>query len=158
ALVSRRARKYCRDAAMALRPPPRRLAWSCASLLGAILLGASWLVPAATIAAFVRPFQGSVDALLLAGARDFKLGFGALIVYAFALALVLRRVRQPRDVTRSSPMASPREIAALVGIVLVAAALRFHRLDGGPWLDEITSYVRYVRIPAAASFTTFDTQ
>ncbi len=81
-------------------------------------------------------------------------------------ALTLRRIRPARG--EFEPLLALRggtpdrpttgEQALVVGLILLAGALRLHDLGDQIWFDEIDTLVHYVRKPLGYVFTTFDSQ
>jgi uncharacterized membrane protein len=143
---------------MASRPLGRLISWSSVPIIGA-LVGVASFTPASTLVRLVRSSAVESDVLLLDGARCFKTGLVVLAAYVFVLTRLQRRHSgEARATIDSQPACSMRDRVCLLAIVAMAAALRLYQLEGGPWLDEITSYVRYVRIPIGVSLTTYDTQ
>lgn len=56
------------------------------------------------------------------------------------------------------PPVAHAELAAVLGLLILAAALRLHDLSNQLWFDEIDTLVHYARRPLGVVLTTFDSQ
>lgn len=95
---------------------------------------------------------------LLQGAMWWK---GTLILLGFAvIGLFKVAARDGTDTIGrvETEQGDPPRIALLVVLLLVGIVLRVHGLDQGLWYDEITAYVKYVRMPIGTLLTTYDSE
>lgn len=95
---------------------------------------------------------------LLQGAMWWK---GALILFGLAvIGLFKVAARNGADTAGhvETQRVDPPRIALLVALLLVGIVLRVHGLDQGLWYDEITAYVKYVRMPVGTLLTTYDSE
>lgn len=54
--------------------------------------------------------------------------------------------------------AVPPQVTVLMILLLVGTVLRLYGLEKGLWYDEITAYVKYVRMPIGTLLTTYDSE
>ncbi len=125
------------------------------SITGLILIVAAVLTPSAALLAALRPVAGlsaSLHSELLLGAMIFR-------VMAALLGLVIIGLNW-LPVGESAAAKPVRKTSLIIlGLIMVAAlALRLYRLDAGLWLDEMTTYLNYVKSPFGVIVTTYDSQ
>ncbi len=141
----------------------RPIKQNVAVLIGLVLILIGVTAPSGGVIEFVRgtslqdiPTQ-STDKLLQ-GAMWFK---GGLILLGLAVIGLFKVVANNCSDTTGRVEAErvqrPR-IAVVVAVVLVGIVLRVHGLDQGLWYDEITAYVKYVRMPIGTLLTTYDSE
>lgn len=134
-----------------------------AVLIGLVLILIGVTAPSGGVIEFVRgtslqdiPTQSTGK--LLQGAMWFK---GGLILLGLAvIGLFKVAASNGADTTgrvEAERVQRPR-IAVVVAILLVGIVLRVHGLDQGLWYDEITAYVKYVRMPIGTLLTTYDSE
>ncbi|HEX4935042.1 MAG TPA: glycosyltransferase family 39 protein [Gemmatimonadaceae bacterium] len=124
-----------------------------------------WVLAAAALLALVSPTtlagvapEPTADQLRL-GAWVLK---GALVLFAVGV-VALERVcardvaRRPAATAASLPWERGERLA-LAGLLVLALALRLVRLDGGLWIDEISTLLTYVRRPMVETFVVYDSQ
>ena len=124
-----------------------------------------WVLAAAALLALVSPTslagiapEPTAEQLQL-GAWVFK---GALVLFGIG-AVALERLCA-RDASRHAHATpadgtwGPAERLALGGLLVLALALRLVRLDGGLWIDEISTLLTYVRRPMVETFVVYDSQ
>lgn len=131
------------------------------ALVAVILALAAWLFPSAWHA----DLQGGVVDRLggWSGVDLFRLGLGALAVYAVVLGLLwpqaLGEAAASSSTTRADPgrMSRRSALAWVVGITAVGALIRSWGLDGSFWLDEL--YTRNMAVDEhwLENLTTFRT-
>ncbi len=124
-----------------------------------------WVLAAAAIAALVVP--GSLEGLapeptaeqLRLGAWTLK---GALLLFGVGVVVVDRLTgwfdaRHPAREMAAAPW-DRAERLALAAMLVVALSLRLVHLDGGLWIDEISTLLTYVRRPMLETFVVYDSQ
>ncbi|WHZ24616.1 MAG: hypothetical protein OJF47_003728 [Nitrospira sp.] len=134
-----------------------------AVLIGLVLILIGVTAPSGGVIEFVRgtslqdiPAQSTGK--LLQGAMWFK---GGLILLGLAVIGLFKVVAHNGADTigriEAEQVQRPR-IAVVAAILLVGIVLRVHGLDQGLWYDEITAYVKYVRMPIGTLLTTYDSE
>jgi len=125
------------------------------TITGILLIAAAAVIPSATLLALLRPVAGLpayLHAELLLGATIFR-GTIALL----GLVVIGLNWLPAGESAAAKPI--PRTSLIILGLLLAAAlALRLYRLDAGLWLDEITTYLNYVKSPFGVIVTTYDSQ
>ncbi len=124
-----------------------------------------WVLAAAAVAALVVP--GSLEGIapeptaehLRLGAWSLK---GALVLFGIGVVVVDRltswfNARHPAQATLTAPWDGVERVA-LAAVLIVALALRLVHLDGGLWIDEISTLLTYVRRPMLETFVVYDSQ
>jgi mannosyltransferase len=87
----------------------------------------------------------------------FRLGLGALGLYlVLAGRLPLWEIGARAKVTPAEPPPRWAAVTLLVGILVLALALRLYRLGAGLWYDEINAYVLYMGLSFGEIVTTYD--
>ena len=132
----------------------------CVSVL---LLAGGAAIPSDTLLFYLRGDGGQALSsrereLLLWGTYLFR---GCLCVVGFLLLLWTRWIdgECPRVLGAGDPpVPPPRYGTLLVVLLLVGLGLRLYGLGLGLWYDEITAYVKYVRMPVGEILTTFDSE
>lgn len=134
-----------------------------AVLIGLVLILIGVTAPPDGVIEFVRgtslqDIPTHVIGKLLQGAMWFK---GGLILLGLAIIGLFKMVANTgADTTgrvEAERVQRPR-IAVVVAILLVGIVLRVHGLNQGLWYDEITAYVKYVRMPIGTLLTTYDSE
>jgi mannosyltransferase len=90
----------------------------------------------------------------------------ALLLFHAGLAVFVARVRPSErsfeplveGLSAANPPPTFAERAAILAVLVLAAALRFHDLGNQLWFDEIDTLVHYARRPLGVIVTTFDSQ
>lgn len=134
-----------------------------AVLIGLVLILIGVTAPSGGVIEFVRatslqdiPTQSTGK--LLQGAIWFK---GGLILLGLVV-IGLFKVAASNDADTTGRVEAERvqrpRIAVVVAILFVGIVLRVHGLDQGLWYDEITAYVKYVRMPIGTLLTTYDSE
>ncbi|MCC6927926.1 MAG: glycosyltransferase family 39 protein [Gemmatimonadaceae bacterium] len=138
---------------MTLTPAPRRLSAGWWVLAAATLLALVSPTTLAGLAPEPTPQQLQLGAWVLKGAL-LLFGVGAVVLDRLCARDGERHPQTARD---EAPW--PRaERLALGGLLIVALALRLVRLDGGLWIDEISTLLTYVRRPMVETFVVYDSQ
>lgn len=95
---------------------------------------------------------------LLQGAWWLKL---MLVLLGFAVIGLFRGVARDAGGTigqvNAEQILRP-QVAVLGGMLLAGTVLRIYGLENGLWYDEITAYVKYVRMPVGTLLTTYDSE
>jgi 4-amino-4-deoxy-L-arabinose transferase-like glycosyltransferase len=100
-----------------------------------------------------------VSSQLVLGAQLFKVSLVALGICAVALPRLPVWTRRARLTRAPRSLAVDRWTPILVGgILLAAAGLRLYGLQSGAWLDEVLTYVHYMKLSFGQNITTFDSQ
>lgn len=123
--------------------------------LGLLAAGGLCLL-AALILAPGRGLPDGSDSALHTGSQLFR---GVLLALAAALAgggAWLGRDPAPAPPPRE-PAPARNSALLLVGILLLAAGLRFWKLGSGLWYDEIVTLVEFVRLPVGELLSTYTT-
>jgi len=130
------------------------------SIAGAMALIATLAPPRGTALALVGASSPLLDRVA-AGVWCFK----ALLLFHAALLIALPRLvrleRAPGAQVSPAAPTDPRDGVwdrLLVGLVIVALAIRLVRLGEGLWFDEIRTLVEHVRLSWGRLIVTFDTQ
>ena len=125
-------------------------------VLGLVMIGVGLGVPSKEILNLVRTLPENTPGELIAGASIFRVGLVFLGLTLITAGWLFKS--RPSERARSLEPRSPMEWGLLSLILLLAAGLRFYRLDEGLWLDEILTQVNYVRAPFGEILTTYDSQ
>lgn len=95
---------------------------------------------------------------LLQGAMWFK---ATLLLLGLAVIWLFRDGVSDADRTIEhikAERAVPMQTTVLMVLLLAGAVLRLYGLEKGLWYDEITAYVKYVRMPVGTLLTTYDSE
>ncbi|MBI5433514.1 MAG: glycosyltransferase family 39 protein [Planctomycetes bacterium] len=131
-------------------------------VLAALLALAALALPAGALASALAGEASPRLAVVVQGGWILK---ALLLVHAgFAVAAARRRPRDgefgplvDRALVRNAPVGHG-ELALVLLLLALAAALRFHDLSNQLWFDEIDTLVHYARRPLGQVLTTFDSQ
>ena len=124
-------------------------------VIGTLLVLGGIFVPSPTLIDSLRATPEGLREQLLLGATLFKIG---LVICGFLVITLGRlsiwKVETQNQNGRSDPNRK-NIVALLVAILCAASLLRLYRLDSGLWLDEILTYVLYVKMPFGEIISTY---
>ncbi|MCC6407985.1 MAG: hypothetical protein IT453_12550, partial [Planctomycetes bacterium] len=131
-------------------------------VLAALLALAAFALPPGALASALAGDASPRLELVVRGVWILK---ALLLVHAgFAVAAARRRPRDgefeplvERGLVRNAPVGHG-ELALVILLLALAAALRLHDLSNQLWFDEIDTLVHYARRPLGQVLTTFDSQ
>ncbi len=124
-------------------------------VIGTLLVLAGVFVPSSAIIDSLRTTPGGLREQLLLGASLFKAGLVLLGLITMALGnmSIWKSDMKGKESDAKPPKKST--LAILAAILLAASVLRLYGLDSGLWLDEILTYVNYVKMPFGEIVSTY---
>lgn len=123
--------------------------------IGLVLIAAGVLLTSPQIAGALVPTSNELYTQLVPGATLFRLGLILLGLFSLAVTRLPVWTHEAGD-ERTGDVALM--TAPLFGVLVVATALRLYQLNAGLWLDEIVTYVLYVRDPFGQIVVTYNSE
>lgn len=127
--------------------------------LGIFFILFGLLVPSSTLISILRgspPIE--LQEQLFLGAKIFKLNLMLLGVFIGVLSRLSIWKKKTRKNNFSFDSSHKSITFFLVVILVISLGLRLYKLNLGPWIDEVVTYVNYAKMPFGEIITTYDSQ
>jgi hypothetical protein len=130
----------------------------CLVGIGLLLALSALVLDPAGLIALLRPELSGDRRMLVDGAQIFRV---CLTVLGIVVTL-LGFIPAPQVVVQKSLACEAQgeraQLAILAAILLAALAIRLYGLNTGLWIDEVLTYIKYMKMPFGESITTYDSQ